>query len=77
VTATSPFAADILTVSIPMPWPLQEAPVVTLDGNLIEPVSRASELRAESWLMRSSLVTVLSITKVHSIRARSDKISRP
>jgi hypothetical protein len=39
----------------------QEAPVVTLDGNVVEPVSQASDLRSDSWLMRGSLVTV-SIT---------------
>ena len=57
-SARRPFAADVLTVSIPMPWPLQEAPVVILDGSVIEPVSQASDLRSESWLVRGSLVTV-------------------
>jgi len=58
VSATCPFAADVLTISIPMPWPLHEDPVVTLDGAVLEPVPRPSDLRTGTYLMRGSLVTV-------------------
>jgi hypothetical protein len=58
VRATAPFATDLLTVTIPMPWPLFKAPTVQVDGRLFPPVWKPEELEAGKWLMRGSLVTV-------------------
>jgi hypothetical protein len=63
VALTSPFSADILTVSIPTPWPLYKAPEVLLDGTTLIRVADAAQLQAGQWLMRGSLVTVsVSVT---------------
>ncbi|HZT43564.1 MAG TPA: hypothetical protein VFA07_15475 [Chthonomonadaceae bacterium] len=57
VRATSPFATDILTVSIPTPWPLYRGPAVQIDGQPVPQVLQASDLEAGKWLMRGSIVT--------------------
>lgn len=58
LTVASPFATDVLTCSIPMPWPLFQAPTVRLDGGPIQAVERAEDLQAGTWWMEGSVVTV-------------------
>lgn len=58
VTITAPFATDILTVSIPTPWPLYKGPVVQVDGLPQGWASSLAELETGRWLMRGSVVTV-------------------
>jgi hypothetical protein len=55
---TCPFATDVLTFSIPMPWPLFESPTVHLDGEVLESVPAADALRVGTWLMDGSVVTI-------------------
>ena len=58
VTATAPFATDVLTVSVPMPWPLTEGPDVQINGRPAAPATDAAALEAGAWLMRGSVITV-------------------
>jgi hypothetical protein len=58
ITATSPFAANTLTVSVPTPWPLYTGPTVRVDGQLFEQVINPAELAVGRWCMRGSVVTV-------------------
>lgn len=58
VLAVSPFTTDILTITIPMPWPLYRAPLVWIDGEPATQAVDAAHLQAHHWLMRGSLVTV-------------------
>lgn len=58
VTVTAPFATDILTISIPTPWPLFTGPKVIVDGVPSQWVKTPSELAVGRWCMRGSLVTV-------------------
>src|SRR5262249_18451609 len=44
MTVTSPFAADILTISIPTPWPLYSRPTVDLNGHPVDWVEKPMEL---------------------------------
>ncbi|HLV80660.1 MAG TPA: hypothetical protein VKT32_10275, partial [Chthonomonadaceae bacterium] len=55
---SSPFATDILTVSVPTPWPLYRGPAVAIDGQPIPQIMQALELECGKWLMRGSIVTV-------------------
>lgn len=57
-TITSPFATDILTLSVPTPWPLYTGPVVEIDGEPVEQVEKPCDLSAGKWLMRGSVATV-------------------
>jgi hypothetical protein len=57
-TITSPFATDVFTFSIPMPWPLFHHPTVLLDGEVLSTASSADKLSAGSWWMDGSVVTV-------------------
>ena len=58
VNVTCPFSADILTVSIPAPWPLFRGPEVRLDGEPLAQVPDAAHLEVRRWVMRGSVVTV-------------------
>jgi hypothetical protein len=58
VRATAPFATDVLTVSIPIPWPLEKAPTVQIDGADAGWADSAAGLQAGNWLMRGSVATV-------------------
>ncbi|MBV9851988.1 MAG: hypothetical protein JO250_20170 [Armatimonadetes bacterium] len=58
VTATAPFATDVLTVSVPMPWPLNQWPVVQINGRPAAPATDAAALEVGTWLMRGSVITV-------------------
>ena len=58
VTVSSPFSADVLTVSVPTPWPLFRGPDVFLDGEPLPQAPDVSHLEAGRWVMRGSVVTV-------------------
>ena len=58
MTAVSPFATDVLTVSVPMPWPLTAAPAVWIGGHRADQAADAPALTAGGWLMRGSLLTI-------------------
>jgi hypothetical protein len=58
VDVTSPFAVDVLTFSIPMPWPLFQPPAIHLDGVPLEAAPSATALRAGTWWSDGSVVTV-------------------
>lgn len=58
LTVSCPFDTDVLTLSIPTPWPLYQSPRVEIDGISVAQASDASRLAAGGWLMRGSLVTV-------------------
>jgi hypothetical protein len=58
VTVTSPFDTDVLTVSIPAPWPLDTDPAVTLDGAVLPAVPDASALHSGTFLRRGAIITV-------------------
>lgn len=63
-TVCSPFAADVLTLSIPMPWPLYHGPQVQIDGQPAMQAAGIGQLQAGRWLMRGSLLTVsLSLSR--------------
>lgn len=57
ITVTAPFSTDILTVSIPTPWPLYKGPIVQVDGQAQAWASSPGELEVGKWLMRGSVVT--------------------
>lgn len=64
VKVTSPFSVDVLTFTIPMPWPLFEAPTLLFDGAIVQGVQHRKDLKAESWWMDgSSLVISLSVVR--------------
>ena len=69
VVVTCPFAADTLTLSIPMPWPLYYGPQVQIDGRPSPQAAGAAQLHAGGWLMRGSLVTV-SLPMVRNVPVR-------
>jgi hypothetical protein len=58
VTATCPFDTDVLTVSIPTPWPLFTGPEVSVDGAVFKQMEDVKELAVGRWLMRGSVVTL-------------------
>ncbi|MDR3688259.1 MAG: hypothetical protein P4L46_02685 [Fimbriimonas sp.] len=58
VKVTSPFSVDVLTLAVPMPWPLFEAPTVRFDGVPVEGVQRKQDLKAETWWMDGSTIVV-------------------
>jgi hypothetical protein len=58
VTASAPFATDILTFSIPMPWPLYTSPALEIEGQAASQVFEETALEAGKWMMRGSVVTV-------------------
>jgi hypothetical protein len=58
LTVSCPFATDVLTLSIPTPWPLYQAPRVEVNGVESAQAADAAHLEAGGWLMRGSLVTV-------------------
>lgn len=58
IRVSSPFSADVLTVSIPAPWPLFRGPEVRMDGKPLPQVPDAALLTAGHWVMRGSVVTV-------------------
>jgi hypothetical protein len=68
VTAAAPFAADILTVSIPTPWPLYTGPSVRVDGHAFEQVIEPARLAAGRWCMRGSVVTVSLPIRANVVR---------
>ena len=55
---TSPFSIDVLTFSIPMPWPLFAGPSVLVDSVALEQAPDKGGLTAEKWLVDGSTVTV-------------------
>lgn len=70
VTITSPFAADIFTVSIPTPWPLYTGPAVHIDDKPADQAENAADLAVGKWLMRGSVATVslpLAANHAHEI----------
>lgn len=67
VTVVCPFETDILTISIPTPWPLRRGPQVSLDGVLL-PQADAARLAVNSWTMRGSVVTVSLSLVAHQRR---------
>ena len=58
VTVTGPFGTDVLTLSIPTPWPLYRAPLVWINGRPAFPAADGARLQAGLWVMRGSIVTV-------------------
>ena len=58
MTITCPFDTDVLTLSVPTPWPLYQSPRVEIGGQPAVQSPDAARLRAGGWLMRGSLVTV-------------------
>ncbi len=58
LTVSCPFDTDVLTLSVPTPWPLHQSPRVAIDGVPMAQSTDAAHLEAGSWLMRGSLVTV-------------------
>lgn len=58
LTVTCPFDTDVLTLSVPMPWPLYQSPRVEIGGLPTAQSSDAARLQAGGWLMRGSLATV-------------------
>ncbi len=58
VTISCPFDTDVLTLSIPTPWPLYQSPRVEIDGTPAAQAADAAHLQPGGWLMRGSLVTV-------------------
>jgi hypothetical protein len=58
VKVCAPFATDVLTFSVPTPWPLYTGPSVEIDGKPAASVADAEDLAAGRWLMRGSVVTV-------------------
>ncbi len=54
----SPFDTDILTFSVPMPWPLYTGPEVRVDGKPLAQVIQPLDLQVGKWLMRGSVVTI-------------------
>lgn len=58
VTVSCPFAAEVLTFSVPTPWPLYHSPQVWVQGQPLPQVADAAHLSAGRWVMRGSLVTL-------------------
>ncbi|MDX1931565.1 MAG: hypothetical protein SFU56_03075 [Capsulimonadales bacterium] len=58
VDVSAPFGCEVLTVSIPMPWPLFSGPAVEIDGVLQQWVAETSQMAVGTWCMRGSVVTV-------------------
>ncbi len=58
ITLTAPFATDVLTFSIPTPWPLYTSPKLQIAGQTAPQVYDPTALQAGKWLMRGSVVTV-------------------
>jgi hypothetical protein len=75
LTVDCPFDSDILTISVPMPWPLTTGPEVAVDLRPYAQVDEPSDLRTGGWLMRGSVVTlsvpiVANVQTTITIRAR-------
>ena len=58
LSVSCPFATDVLTLSVPTPWPLYTGPRVTIDGRPAPQAPDAAALCPGGWLMRGSLVTL-------------------
>ena len=58
IIVTCPFATDVLTFSVPMPWPLYTGPKVLVDGHPFTQVLEPGALTARKWVMRGSVVTL-------------------
>lgn len=58
LTVTCPFDTDVLTLSVPTPWPLYQPPRVEIGGLPSAQARDAARLQPGGWLMRGSLVTV-------------------
>jgi len=58
LTVSCPFDTDVLTLSVPTPWPLYQSPRVDIDGVPAAQSTDAAHLEAGGWLVRGSLVTV-------------------
>ena len=58
LTVSCPFDTDVLTLSVPTPWPLYQSPRVEVDGAPSAQAADAAHLQSGGWLMRGSLVTV-------------------
>ena len=58
LTVSCPFDTDVLTLSVPTPWPLYQSPRVEINGIPSAQAADASHLQPGVWLMRGSLVTV-------------------
>ncbi len=58
LTVTCPFDTDVLTLSVPTPWPLYQSPRVTIGGLPAAQAQDVAHLQTGGWLMRGSLVTV-------------------
>ena len=57
VSVCAPFGSEVMTVSVPTPWPLVTGPTVALDGAPLPQVP-PDALRVGAWCQRGSLVTV-------------------
>lgn len=58
LTITCPFDMDVLTLSVPTPWPLYSSPRVEIGGLPSAQAPDAARLHPGGWLMCGSLVTV-------------------
>ena len=58
LTVSCPFDTDVLTLSVPTPWPLFQSPRVDMDGVPAAQAVDVPHLQPGGWLMRGSLVTV-------------------
>jgi len=58
MTVSCPFDTDVLTLSVPTPWPLYTSPRVEIGGLPAAQAPDIPRLQAGGWLMRGSLVTV-------------------
>lgn len=58
LTVSCPFGTDVLTLSVPTPWPLFQSPRVEIGGVPAAQARDAAHLQPGGWLMRGSLVTV-------------------
>ena len=78
ITVTSPFATDIFTFSVPMPWPLSQAPAVWVDGWRAAQAPDAAALSVGKWLMRGSVVTVsLALEANRAATVRVERLPAP
>jgi hypothetical protein len=58
IALTTPFAADLLTFSVAMPWPLFTGPEVTVNGQPFTQIIDPKDLTVGKWVMRGSVVSV-------------------
>ena len=71
-----PFPADVLTFSVPMPWPLFTGPEVRVNGQPYAQVQDPQALEVGKWVMRGSVVTV-SLPLTANVPADVTITSRP